>query len=89
MKKQDDRNVIISDKLNNHPELQSTIEDLLDIAVAKTNTPDLANDIEELIITKTRELAKNTLSKWAKNKHALVCEAQEIYSNVTKSGKKN
>ncbi len=55
----------ILSKLKKYPELQSSFKALLDVAEASSGTPDLANDIEELIIEKTREVAKNTLSQWA------------------------
>jgi hypothetical protein len=75
--------------LSAHPELRERIESLLEVVIDSKGELDRADDAEEAIISGLRQMGKEMLSSWAKEKEAQkVAQFQEGERKGKKHGKK-
>lgn len=58
----------VYERLEEHPELLSRIEAILDIAEGKDENRDTADEVEERAIEELRKLGQELMKDWATNK---------------------
>jgi hypothetical protein len=60
-------------RLQNHPELQHCIEEILDTAELANNLVETADDAEEAIVAQIRKTGSEALRLWAQNAQDKAC----------------
>ncbi len=75
--------------LNANPELRTCVDELVQIAADRDDNIQIADEAEEKIIKKIRELGKATLGSWAESRSQHVEALLKADSEVRSAGKKN
>lgn len=76
------------ERIDNQPGLREQIEKLVTIAEAAAGTPDVLDDIEELILQAGPQLQKCIFQNWLNNKQRAIQEVSHRNPDLHQSGKK-
>ncbi len=76
-------------KLRRHPDLQSSIERILELADDPENAHKSADEIEEMLVEQVRRLGAQTMKDWAQNAEAEIGSEMQNRKPATYRTKKN